>query len=73
MTRSIAVAQTSAIKESRGQRDLPLPIFLTGYYILRLYVSVVDPFKNHLRIVEYIMKCYVPMWFNVKCEVHDVF
>ena len=40
----------------------------TANRFLRLYVSTEDPSYELLTIVNYIMKCYVPIWFNIKCN-----
>ena len=43
-----------------------------NFLILRchhqLYSSTNEPSENFLRIIMYIMKCYVPTWFDVKCK-----
>ena len=35
---------------------------------LRLYVSTGNPSEELVRIVHYIMKCYIPTWFSIKCN-----
>ena len=36
--------------------------------LLRLHVASEDPSDNLIRIVYYIMRCYIPTWFSIKCE-----
>ena len=38
----------------------------TANRFLRLYVSTEDPCDNLVRIVKYIMFCYIPTWFSIK-------
>ena len=40
----------------------------TANRFLRLYVATETPSEALIRIVHYIMKCYVPTWFNIKVE-----
>ena len=40
----------------------------TANRFLRLYLSTCDPSENLVRIVKYIMLCYVPTWFDIKCR-----
>ena len=35
---------------------------------LRLYVATPNPSENLTKIINYIMKCYVPTWFSIKAE-----
>ena len=39
----------------------------TANRISRLYISTENPTKELQLIVEFIMKVYRPMWFNIKC------
>ena len=39
----------------------------TANRFLRLYISTDDPSYELVTIVEYIIKFYVPIWFNIKC------
>ena len=45
----------------------------TANYILRLYVSTVEPSPNLKMIVEYITKVYAPVWFTIKIKKRFIF
>ena len=38
----------------------------TANRILRLYVSIHEPSQNLIRLVEFVMMVYIPMWFRIK-------
>ena len=40
----------------------------TANRFLRLYVATENPSEDLVRIVKYIMKCYVPTWFDIKSD-----
>ena len=45
----------------------------TANRFLRLYVSTSEPSENLVKIVRYIMKCYIPTWFSIKYHESLVF
>ena len=56
---SISVRDPGNISQSRW--------LTSANHFLRLYVSTDDPSHKLVTIVEYIIKFYAPIWFNIKC------
>ena len=60
MDESLAMTEAGNISHARW--------ITTANRFLRLYVASEDPSDNLIRIVYYIMRCYIPTWFSIKCE-----